>query len=71
MVDPYGSKCFFIMDETDAGIACKRAMFEVGVVDKVTDKSPNEAILGVVPFADAKRHAYVVAFGEGKRVALP
>jgi len=65
MVDPYGSGCFFIMDETDVGVACRRAMFEAGVVDKVTDRSPNEAILGVVPFEGARRHAYVVAYGEG------
>jgi hypothetical protein len=65
MMDPYGSGCFFVMDETDAGIACQRAMFKLGVVDKVTDMSPNDAILGVVPFADAKRHASVVAYGEG------
>ncbi len=66
MNDPYGSRCFFVMDETDAGVACRRAMFEVGVVDKVTDRSPNEAILGVVPFEGARRHAYVVAYGEGE-----
>lgn len=66
MIDPYGSGCFFLMDETDAGVPCRRAMFEVGVVDKVTDRSPNDAILGVVPFEGARRHAYVVAYGEGE-----
>jgi hypothetical protein len=41
-------------------------MFDVSVVDKVTDASPNEAILGIVPFPDARRYAHVVSFGEGE-----
>lgn len=66
MTDTYASKCFVTMAETDSGMPCNRAMFSVDVVDKVTDRSPNDAILGIVPFPGAKRHAHVVAFGEGE-----